>query len=148
VLAAVIHRLARPGGAEDLERLVEHLRALAIVDLFAGARVLSPELVAAKAYAERQPAAAEHVQRRRLARDLDRPPPGQRRDHRAEPDALGRGRNRRQRDLRVGDMGHGRPPVDVIPHEHPIPSGLLGLDREARDQPWIGELVEERHVDP
>jgi hypothetical protein len=36
VLAAVMHRFARPGGGQDLERLVEHPCAPPLVELFAG----------------------------------------------------------------------------------------------------------------
>ena len=46
VLAAVVHRFARPGGRQDLERLVEHARASAVVELLAGDRVLAREPVA------------------------------------------------------------------------------------------------------
>ena len=104
VLAPVVDGLTRPCGRQDLERLVEHPRAPPVVDLLARHRVLASELVAAEADPERQPAAAEPVERRRLPGDLDRSPPCERRHHRPEPHARGRGGDRRQRDPRVGDL--------------------------------------------
>ena len=47
--AVVVHRLARPGGAQDGERLVEQLGPDPVVDLLAGAGVLAAEPVAAQA---------------------------------------------------------------------------------------------------
>src|SRR6185436_10369810 len=73
VLAAVVHRFAGPGGRQDLERLVEHARAAAIVELLAGHRVLAREPVGAQADAEREPAVAEPVERRGFPGDLGRP---------------------------------------------------------------------------
>src|SRR5918992_5895418 len=81
VLAVVLHELSRPGGLEDLERLVEHLSALAVVELLACDRVFAAELVAAEADAKGQAAIAEPVKGRGLARHLDRPAPGEWGDH-------------------------------------------------------------------
>ena len=142
MLAAVVDRLAGPGGREDLERLVEHPCAPAVVELLARLRVLAAELIAAQTDAERQPAAAEPVQRRGLPGDLDRPAPGQRCDHRAEPDPLGGGCHRRERDLWIGHRDHGRPPAHVVPDEHAVPAGVLGLGRQVRDERGVGQLVE------
>src|ERR687895_912601 len=66
VLATVANRLAGPGRLEDLERLVEHPGATAVVALLTGDRELACELVAAEADAKRQPAAAEQVESRGL----------------------------------------------------------------------------------
>jgi hypothetical protein len=88
-------RLAGPSGRQDRERLVEHPSSPLRVQLLAGHRVLASELVTSQAYAEREPAAAEPVERRGLASDLDRPAAGEWRDHRPEPDPLRRRGHRR-----------------------------------------------------
>jgi hypothetical protein len=66
--------------------------------------------VAAEADAERQAAAAQPIQGRGLPGDLDRSAPGERSDHRTEPD-------RRERDPGIGDLENRLPPADVIPEE-------------------------------
>jgi hypothetical protein len=70
VLAAVENRLAGPGGLENPERLIEHPCATPVVELLAGDRVLAGEVVAAEPDSQRQPATAEQIEGRRLARDL------------------------------------------------------------------------------
>ena len=62
----------------------------------------SPWRVAAEAEPEHEPAAAQVVERDRLARELLHAPPRRRRDHRADAHALGRARDRAQRHPRVG----------------------------------------------
>jgi hypothetical protein len=79
VLAAVANRLAGPGRLEDLECLVEHPGATAVVELITGHRVLAGEMIGAKAYPQSQPAAAQQIERGRLTRDLDGPATGERR---------------------------------------------------------------------
>jgi hypothetical protein len=148
VLAAVVHRLTRPRGLEDLERLVEHPCAPPVVELLAGDRELAAEHVTAEADTERQAATAEAVERRALPGDLHRPASGQRRHHRAEPDALGGGGHGRQRDPWVRHRCDGLAPAHVIPDEEPVPAELLRLGSQTGDQRGIGELVEERQEQP
>ena len=80
-----------PSRLEDPERLVEHSRALAVVELLARDRVLAGELVAPEPDAQGEAAVAQPITGRSLARDLGRAAPRERGDHRPEPDALGRG---------------------------------------------------------
>jgi hypothetical protein len=145
VLTAVVHRFARPGGRQDLERLVEHACASAVVELLAGDRVLAREPVAAQADAKRQSAAAEPVERRCFPGDLDRPTSREWGDHRAEPDSLGGGGHRCQRDPRVGHVDHGLLVAQVVPDEHSVPARLLRLGRQARDDRRVGQLIEKGH---
>ena len=144
VLTSVVRRLTRPRGRQDLEGLVEHPGAPPVVELLAGHRVLVPEAVATKADPESESALAQPIERRGFPGNLDRASSGKRRDHRAEPDALGGGRDRRQRDPRVGHVDDRLPPAHVIPHEHSVPAGLLGLGGQTRHRQGVGELVEER----
>ena len=143
----MLHEFSRPGALEDLERLVEHPCALGFVQLLTRDRVFAAEPVAAEADAERQPAIAEPIEGRGLARHLDRPAPCEWGDHRAEPDALGRAGDSGQRDLCVGHVDNGLVPTYVVPHEHPVPAGLLGLRGQPRNERGIGKLVEERDVE-
>jgi hypothetical protein len=143
-LDPVVYRRARPGRRQDLQRLVEHACAPPVVEFLAGDGELAGEAVAAEADPERQPAAREPVERGGLPGDLDRPAPRQRRDHGAEPDALGGGGDRRQRDPRVGHVDDRLPPAHVVPHEHPVPASLLRLGGQPDDDRRVGKLVEDR----
>jgi hypothetical protein len=147
VLTAVSHELSRPRRLEDVERFVEHPRAVAVVELLAGDRVLAGKTVAAEADAQRESAVAQPVEGRGLARDLGGTTPGERGDHRAEPDALGRAGDRGKRDLRVGHADDGLAPAHLVPHEDPVPARLLGLGAQAGDERWVGERVERRDVE-
>jgi hypothetical protein len=100
-------------------------------------------VVAAEADPERQPAAREPVERGGLPGDLDRPATRQRRDHGAEPDALGGGSDRRQRDLWVGHASHRLLPAQLVPDEDAVPAGLLRLGGQPGDHGRVGELVEQ-----
>src|SRR5579859_2869494 len=79
----------------------------------------------AQADAEDHPAATEQVQRGRLLGQLPRPPPWQRGDHRAHPDARGARRHQGQHLPGV----HDRRPLpgvgvdQVIPEEEPVETG-------------------------
>jgi hypothetical protein len=64
VLALVPDRLTRPGGRQDVQGLIQHLGPPPLVEFFSGDRELAPELVAAQADPEREPATAEPVKRR------------------------------------------------------------------------------------
>jgi hypothetical protein len=143
----MLHKRSRPGGLQDLECLIEHPRAHPIVELLARDRVLPGETVAAEPDAQRQPAAAQPVEGGGLARDLGRPAPGERRDHRAKSDALGRAGDHGQGDLRIGDVNDGLAPAHLVPHERPVPPGLLGLGAQPSDEGGVGEVVEGRDVE-
>jgi len=112
---------------KELERLVEHPRSSPVVELLASHRVLVSEAVASEADAERQPAAAEPVEGRGFPGNLDRTAAGKRGDHWAEPDAVGRGGDRGQRDPRVGHVHDWLGPPKLVPDEESVPSGLLRL---------------------
>ena len=124
VLAAVVHWLARPGGRQDAEPLIQHRCAPPLVEFFTGDRELASELVTPQADPEREPTTAEQVERRGLPGDLHRPPARQRGNHRPDPDALGRRGDRRQRDPWIRHGQDRMPPEHMIPHEHPVPAGL------------------------
>jgi hypothetical protein len=142
--AAMVHRPAGPGGGEDLQRLIQHLAALPVVELLAGCGELGAEAVAAQPGPEGEPPAAELVQGRGFPGDLGRPTAGQRRGHRPEPQPLCDGGGRRQGDPRVGHLPHRRVPAQVIPDEEPVPAGFLGLGGQPGHHQWVGELVEDR----
>ena len=96
------HGLAAPQLDHQLERLVEQRRASARVALLAEGAQLAPA-VAAQAGAEDHAPAREAVEHGDLARDVPRAPARQRRDHRAQAQALGGQRDGGQRDPRIGD---------------------------------------------
>ncbi len=144
MLAPVLHRLAGLGGRQDVQGLIQHPGAPALVGFFAGDRELTAELVAAQADPEGEPATAEQVERRGLPGDLHRPPARQRRDHGPEPDPPGRRGDCRQRDPRIGNRQDRLVPAHVISDEHPVPAGLLRLNRQPRDDRRVGELIEQR----
>jgi len=78
---------------------------------------------------------------------LGRAAPRERRDHRPEPDALGRAGDRGEGDLQVADRRDRFAPAQLIPDEGPVPTGFLGLRAQPRDERGIGELVEGRDVE-
>jgi hypothetical protein len=47
-------------------------------------------------------------------------------------------------DPRIGHVDDRLPPAHVIPHEHSVPAGLLGLGGQIGDERGIRELVEQR----
>src|SRR3954447_20628188 len=149
--ARPLHRrrleLAVPVSGQPLERGVEHPRLLGRVGDIAERRELAVP-VAAQAKAEHEPAVAQVVERDRLARELVHPPARRRRDHRPDPHALGRARDRAQRHPRIGDAARRRRVDDVVPHEEAVPAALLGARGEPGDAPRIGEVVERGEVDP
>ncbi len=143
MLPASAHRLAGPGGGQDVEALVKHLPTASGVELLTGPAELAGA-VSADADAESHPTDRQPIQRRDFARHLHGPPPRQRRDHRAEPQPLGGAGDGCQRDPRVGDRGNRCGVGDVVPHEEPIPAGGLGVDRQIRHRSWFGKRVEDR----
>ena len=139
VLAVVRHRLPCPERGDDLERFVEHPPPYDPVDGVAE----RPELllvVGTEPHSEDEPPAGDPVERHRLAGDLGRPAPGQRRDHRAQEHPLGRQRHRGECDLRVG-RGLAVP-AEVVPAEHRLPAGLLGEPGQAGQRPRVGVVAE------
>src|ERR687897_563989 len=133
----MLYWFPRPGCLEDRQGFVEHPGAPAVVDFLARCRELACVPIAAKSDAERQPPAAQHIERGRLARDLCWPAASQRRYEWAEPNSLGACRDRCQRDLGVADCLHGLAPADLVPEEEPVPAGLLRLACEARHDRWV-----------
>jgi hypothetical protein len=148
VLAVVVHRLAGPGGGQDVQRLVEHRRSGPVLELLARLGQFAAGLVVAQADAEDEPAAAEPVERGGLPGDLGRPAAGERRDHGAEPHPVGGGRDRRQRDPRIGHVPDRGPPAQVVPDEDPVPAGLLRLGGQTGHHHRVGEVVEQRQPQP
>src|SRR5207247_10141042 len=130
LLAPERERLAGPQARQDREPLVETLRADARIRLLAEqseARVVR----IAESDAEDQAPAGELVDAGRLPREVPRPPACERRHLDADPHALGRDSDRRERDPRVA----GRNPAialieDVILEEDAVPSGGLGAAGE------------------
>ena len=95
---------------------------------------------------EDQPAVGEMVERNGRARHLPRSPPRQRRHHRPDADSLRSHGDGRQRHPRVCErLLHSQP--DVVPREHPVPSGLLRLIREFRHESRVRELLEWGKID-
>jgi hypothetical protein len=88
-------------------------------------------VIAAESDAERQPPAAQDIQRGCLARDLCWPAAGQWRYEWTGPNSLGACRDRCQRDLRVADRLYGLAPADLVPEEEPVLAGFLRLACEA-----------------
>jgi hypothetical protein len=144
VAAAVVHRRTGPGGGEDLQCLVQHLASQPIIKLLAGLGQLAAEAVAAETDTEGEAATAEPVQGRGFPGDLGWPAAGEGRDHGTEPQVFGGGGDRGQRDPRVGHLPDRGPPAQVVPHEDPVPAGLLGLGGQTRDHRRVGKTVEDR----
>ena len=132
--------LAAPQLHEPLEALVEQARALARIGRVAERRELAVA-VAADADAEHEPAAAEAVERDRLARELGDPPPRRRGHQRADAHALGRARDRGHRDPRVGELA-GVHVDEVVPEEEAVPAAGLGRLGEPREPARVSELPE------
>ena len=101
------------------------------------------ELVAAQADAEREPTAAEPVERRCFPGDLDRPTSCERGDQRAEPDSLGGAGHRCQRDPRVGHVDHWLHVAQVVPDEDSVPARLLRLGGQLRGDRRVGQRIEQ-----
>ena len=119
------HRVAGEHRHEQLDPGVERGAASAVVRRRLAERRVLAVAVDAEAEAEHHPARRQAVERRRCLSDELRPPPRQRRHQRADQHPLGRHRDRRQRDERVGERGQRAVP-QVVPHEHAVPPGLLG----------------------
>jgi len=135
--------LAAPQPAQELQPLVEPVAADACVVLLAEAGQLAAG-VHPQSHAEHEPAAAQVVEADRLAGELLRPPPGDRRDQRPDAQRLGGGRHGREHDPRIRHRPERRRAVHVIPDEEPVESGPLGVRRQAGDDARIGELPEGR----
>jgi len=120
------------------------MRAHPGVALFAEPGELLAEPVAAEADAEREPAAAEAVERRGLAGELGGAAAGDRADHRPEAHLRGGGGDRGQGDPGVGRRGHRFAPAEVVPAEDAVPARFFGLSGETGDEPRVGRGVEER----
>ena len=145
VLTTVVHGLARPGGRQDLQGLVEHPCPPAVIEFLSRDRKLVPGPVAAKADAERQAAAAQPIKGRGLPGDLDRSAPGEWGDHRTESDRLCGGGDRRERDPGISDLENRLPPADVIPEKDSVPAGFLCLGGQPGDERGIRQRIEDRH---
>ena len=105
---------------------------------------LAPE-VDAEPDTEHEATATQVVERHGLARHLPRPPARERRDQRADPHAVGRDRDRGEREPRVDERDVFFE-EEVVPHEEPVPTRLLGLAREIEQQVDVTEGSERREV--
>jgi hypothetical protein len=147
VLAVEGHRLPRPQQVQRLQPLVQARGE----DLSVGGLAEAAELVCyrgAQAHAEDHPAAGEPVEGGDLPGQLGHPPPGHRRDHRAEPDPPRGQRRGGQQHPRIRDRAPQLLAVsDVIPDEQPVPAGVLGTPRQVSEHAGVGEVTEVRHVD-
>ncbi len=143
VPAVEVDALAAPQRVDDSQRLVESLGAHAVAPVLAECLVLlgrwPPE-----ADADDDAPARELIEARDLAGELVRPPPRQRRHHRAETDPFRRQRDRRQRDRHI--RGRLFEP-DVVPDEEAVPTVCLGRRRELGQHSGVGEVAEDVHVD-
>ena len=137
--------LTRPEAEQHLETLVEALGAHAVVGRLAEGTELGIGWLA-QAHAEHGPPAREMVEGDRLAGQLPGPPPGNRRHHRAQPDALGRLRDGAQHDPGIVDrervVG-----VDehVVPEEEAVPTRALGRVTQLDE---VGRVAEVGDADP
>ena len=95
-----------------------------------------PEVVGrAEAHREHEPPVRQHVERDGLAGELPRPSAGRREHDRADRDALGPHRDRREEDPRVVHLVVAD--RDRVVREHAVPAGRLGLGGEIRGEPRI-----------
>ena len=118
VMAPLVAALARPQQADQVDALVQLLGPLADAGGLAGLG----QAGGADAHAQDGPAAGQLVECDDLAGDLPGPPPRQRGEHGAEPDADRPGRDRGQQAPGVhagGELGH----------EHAVPARFLGQHR-------------------
>jgi len=144
VAAVDVDRFSAPQTHEDLQSLIEERGAFPVDGLLSEGRELHLR-VGAEADAERHPSSGEVIERHRLARNLPRTTTWERRDHRADPNALRRDRDRGERDPRVG---HRRLPADeVVPHEEPVPAGRLRVAREIGVEARISVRTEVLNVE-
>src|SRR5439155_24865532 len=138
-------QLARPVTEILVDPVVEEARPLlVIVGGLVERRVLAPE-VDAEPDAEDEAPTAQVVKRHRLPSDLVRAAARQRRDHRAESNALGRAGNRRARDPCVRQRD-GPLVSDVVPREEAVPPGRLGAHRQLHQEVDVAERGERRHI--
>ena len=112
VLAVVRHRAGQQSG-QDLEGLVGDRRARAVRRLVAEVGEVEVGRVA-QADAQRHPAGAQVVEGDQVLGDHPRPAPGQRGDHRADPDARRLHRDRAEHHPRVVDV-EADLPAQVVP---------------------------------
>ena len=110
-------------------------------------RVELARALAADADAEHQPAAAQPVERHRLARQLVRAAARERRDQRAGDHALGAHRDRGHRDPRVGERRDRRRDRRRGPRGRTRPTRAARRARRGRRRCRLGELVEGRDED-
>src|SRR5829696_4523918 len=139
--------LAGPELGELGQALIEEAGALARVDDLAEGLELAVA-IAAETDSEGEATAAQVVERHGLASDLLDAPPRKGRDHRTDPEPLGRARDGRERDPDIGNGLDGRAVVDVVPEKVAVPAALLGSAGELRDGRRLDELVEGSDEDP
>ena len=112
-----------------------------------GQRLVERRVLAVAVVAQAQPedraSAGQPVQRRRVLGDDLPAPARQRRHERPEPHALRRGRDRGERDPRVGERLAGVV-EQVVPDEDAVPARRLGVRRERGDRGRVGELLGQR----
>ena len=120
VVLPVVAGAAVPQRADQVDALIEPRGAPTQVGDLGGIGKIGVD--GADSDREDRAAVRHLVQRRHLAGDLPGTAPGQRGEHGAEPD-LGR------LDRDGGQQAPRVHPVGRLPHEHPVPPGLLGQHR-------------------
>jgi hypothetical protein len=128
---------AREQPGEDVEGLVGDRRPDGVRRLVAEVGEVQVGRVA-EADAERHPPAAEVVEGDQVLGHDGRPSARERRDHRADPEARGRGRDGAQQHPRVVHLDPVVPP-QVVPEEEPVPAVGLGRTGPPHDGAGIGE---------
>ena len=136
VLAVEVAGAGRQELAQHLERLVEAVARLGLVD--AEARVLAPPEPATHAADDLAAGAEEGVEHVDVLGDPHRVVPGQHRDHRAQVDPLGDARDVGQVLQRVGHHGVGR--EVVLDRPDGVEAGGVGDPRD------VELLAEDRAV--
>ena len=145
VVAVEGERLTGHQAGHDLEPLIQDRRSRRRVARFAEDLELLVRRVA-QSRPEDRPSVRQVIERHDLPHHLPGPAPGEGRQHRAEPDPVGRERDGGQDRPRIGHHV-AVPDEQVVPHEIAVPAGLLGVVGHRRVEPRVGQLAEVREAD-
>ncbi len=146
-LAAVVHGFAAQQRVENGEAFVETAGASLRARVLAEAAELHRGRFA-ETDAEHRPAAGQSIERVQFLRELPRPAPRERRDHRPEADAAGGLGNRREHHRRVDDVEAPRRfDREVVPDEDCVVSGTFGNAGKLNEAARITVVVEDRGID-
>ena len=137
VVAAFVAAMAFPQCADQVDALVQHLGPRADAGLLTGIG----QVRVGRAEAEDRPrAAGDLIERRDLAGHLPRPPPGQRRQHRAEADPRRPRRDRRENGPRIDAVGQVNTPSTSRCASRPISTCSVAAARRSiasRASSWV-----------